>query len=103
MTESKDRLEKLSKLSQSKRALLLKALSKEAVKSGERMSIPKWARGSLIPLSFSQQRLWFIDQLEPGTPIYSVPRALRFKGEVREKWLEESINAVVARHESLRT
>jgi natural product biosynthesis luciferase-like monooxygenase protein/amino acid adenylation domain-containing protein len=60
-------------------------------------------RDAPLPLSFAQQRLWFVDQLEPGTPVYNVPAALRMRGTVDVPALERAIATVVARHESLRT
>ncbi len=55
------------------------------------------------PLSFSQQRLWFLDQLEPGSSVYNVPVAVRLYGSLNVRNLELSIYEVVRRHESLRT
>src|ERR1044071_8965593 len=57
----------------------------------------------VFPVSYAQQRLWFIDQIEPGSALYNMPVAFSFKGKVREEWLESSINSIIARHESLRT
>ncbi len=56
-----------------------------------------------FPLSFAQQRLWLLDQLSPGTPFYNVPAAIRLKGRLDVKALEQSFNEIVRRHESLRT
>lgn len=56
-----------------------------------------------LPLSFAQQRLWFLEQLEPNTALYNVPLALRFKGVLRPELLERALNGVLARHEALRT
>jgi amino acid adenylation domain-containing protein len=55
------------------------------------------------PLSFSQQRLWFLDQFEPQSPLYLLPSALRLKGPLNVKALEQSLNEIVRRHEALRT
>jgi amino acid adenylation domain-containing protein len=56
-----------------------------------------------FPVSFAQQRLWFLSQLEPDNPSYNLPQILRLKGELNVDSLEQSINAIIARHESLRT
>ena len=55
------------------------------------------------PLSFAQQRLWFIDQLEPGSALYNMPVALRFEGPLRPAVLAGSLSEIVRRHETLRT
>jgi amino acid adenylation domain-containing protein len=56
-----------------------------------------------MPLSFSQQRLFFIDQLEPGIPVYNIPAAVRLHGMLDITALENSLNEIVRRHEALRT
>lgn len=61
------------------------------------------ARDGRLPLSFAQQRLWFLDQLEPNSAFYNIPIALDLTGDLKIDLLEKSINALAARHESLRT
>jgi amino acid adenylation domain-containing protein len=56
-----------------------------------------------LPLSFGQQRLWFLDQLTPHSADYVVPIGLRVTGDLRVPTLEAALSAVVARHEALRT
>ncbi|MEU4745506.1 condensation domain-containing protein, partial [Actinosynnema sp. NPDC023658] len=56
-----------------------------------------------VPLSFAQQRLWFIDQLEPDSAAYNIAELLDITGPLRPDALERALNAVVARHEALRT
>src|SRR3569623_1143368 len=58
---------------------------------------------SRAPLSFSQERLWFLEQFEPGTSVYLIPYALRVTGPLNISALEKAINRVVNRHEVLRT
>src|SRR6266498_2223177 len=65
--------------------------------------IERAPRGESLPLSFAQQRLWFIDQLEPGGAMYNIPSALRVRGELRRESLESALGEVVRRHEVLRT
>ena len=55
------------------------------------------------PLSFAQQRLWFLAQLEPDNPSYNVRQTLRLQGDLDVNALEQTINRIIARHESLRT
>ncbi len=65
--------------------------------------IERVTRDGALPLSFAQQRLWFLDQLEPGSAAYHVPILIRLTGSLDVGTLEQSIREVVDRHESLRT
>ena len=56
-----------------------------------------------FPLSFAQQRLWFLDKLEPGFSVYNVPEAFRLKGRLNTVALEQSVQEITRRHEILRT
>src|SRR6185436_8946487 len=56
-----------------------------------------------IPLSFAQQRLWFMEQLEPGTPIYNIPVAMTLTGRLDAAALVRSLDGIVRRHEALCT
>jgi amino acid adenylation domain-containing protein len=56
-----------------------------------------------IPLSYGQQRLWFLDSLEPGNPSSNINSAVRIEGQVETSALDKSINEIIRRHEVLRT
>ncbi len=78
----------------------------EAIRSGERsqtLPIETIIRGKQVQLSFAQQRLWFLDQLEPNNPFYNLPSAVRLSGELNKEALEQSFTEIIRRHESLRT
>lgn len=64
------------------------------------MPIP---RTGPLPLSFAQQRLWFLDQLNPGSTVYNIPIAVQLTGDLDAAALERSFNELVSRHEILRT
>jgi len=61
------------------------------------------ARGHSSPLSFSQQRLWFLEQLNPGGPLYNISGIIQLKGRLNVEALGQSLQEIVRRHESLRT
>lgn len=61
------------------------------------------SRSENLPLSFAQQRLWFLDQLIPNNPFYNIPLALNLTGSLNQAALEQTFNEIVRRHEALRT
>ncbi|MES2295470.1 MAG: amino acid adenylation domain-containing protein [Pseudomonadota bacterium] len=63
----------------------------------------EWPASDRCALSFAQQRLWFLDQYEPGSAFYNIPSAMRLVGDLDVAVLERSLNEVMRRHESLRT
>src|ERR1051325_420940 len=65
--------------------------------------VPRVARDAPLPLSFAQQRLWFIHQLEPNNPTYHIASAIKIKGSLAVEALEQSLAEIVRRHEVLRT
>ncbi len=62
-----------------------------------------WREGEPLPLSFAQERLWFFEQMEPGSPVYHVSGAFRLSGRLDAPALEASLDEVVRRHAALRT
>ena len=74
-----------------KRALLLELLRKQS------------ARPKVCPASFAQARLWFLDQLDPGSPVYNIPSAVPLPGNMNLDALQWSLNEIVRRHDVLRT
>jgi thioesterase domain-containing protein/acyl carrier protein len=67
-----------------------------------RFRIPRLQRAD-APLSFAQERLWFLDRLRPGSAAYNMPLALRLSGPLDRLALETAVNETIRRHESLRT
>lgn len=88
-----------SNLSPAKKALL------EKLKAGKLKAdiIPKHQDCKNIPLSFSQQRLWFIDQLYHGSSFYNIPIAFHIQGNLDIIALQQSLNEIIKRHEVWRT
>ncbi len=60
-------------------------------------------RNQELPLSFAQQRIWFLEQLDPGKPTYNIPGAVEITGKLNIEDFHSSINKIIKRHESLRT
>jgi amino acid adenylation domain-containing protein len=87
-----DRPEQHANVSPTERRALLAELLRK--KSGEQRA---------FPLSFAQQRLWFLDQWVPGNPAYTITTAVRLRGRLAPALLARSLNTIVQRHESLRT
>jgi amino acid adenylation domain-containing protein len=67
--------------------------------------VPHVANGKLqtFPLSFAQERLWFLDRLTPGSPFYNCPAAVRLKGQLDISALEKTLGEIIRRHAVLRT
>ena len=101
--ESSNIAERLANLSSAKRALLEQRLKEESRASLVVQSIPRRASREFAPLSFAQQRLWFLNRLDPESFVYNEARAVRLTGVLDVTALEKSLNYLIARHEVLRT
>jgi amino acid adenylation domain-containing protein len=93
-------------LSAERRALLAARLKRKGgggESAPETPSIVKTDRKGELPLSFTQRRLWFLDQLNPGMSAYNVLAPIHLKGALDVAALEKSVREIVRRHETLRT
>src|SRR5262249_45757818 len=91
------------RLAPAKRALLEQRLAGPGTAAGRGSEIRRRASAGPCVVSFCQQRLWFLDQLAPGSPAYNVPYAMKIEGDLRVEALARALEAVVSRHEVLRT
>jgi amino acid adenylation domain-containing protein len=88
---------------QQRKAEILTFLRSTAHANGAAPPLVPIDRSSHLPLSFPQQRLWFLDRMEPGNPIYNIAGAVTMRGDLDQHALEESLRIIIDRHESLRT
>jgi NRPS condensation-like uncharacterized protein len=96
-------LQRLRNLTPAKRAALMQMLHRDRIqKEGVRIQ-HQHDRAGTAWLSVAQQQMFFLEQIAPGLPTYNVPIAVRMKGPLDVNHLQSSMNAVVRRHEILRT
>jgi amino acid adenylation domain-containing protein len=91
-----------NKLTEAKELLAL-LLAEEGIKVPRKNVITRRKAGEPVPLSFTQQRLWFLSELEPDSAFYNIPIVIRLKGGLNAVALERALSELVRRHESLRT
>ncbi|HEY4562182.1 MAG TPA: condensation domain-containing protein, partial [Thermoanaerobaculia bacterium] len=94
---------RLEDLSPAKRELLLRQLKKLKGETPQPVIQPRAGQRAEVPLSYAQQRLWFLDQLQPGSPAYNLPTVVRLRGALDLGTYRRSLIEIVRRHESLRT
>src|SRR5262245_11653180 len=97
-----DLLGQISSLSPAKRALLEKMLLAQPADVAAVPAIKPRGEGE-IPLSYAQERLWFLEQLAPGNAFYNINSGVRLSGQLQAAALEQSLRELVRRHEVLRT
>jgi amino acid adenylation domain-containing protein len=90
-------------ISEAKQALLEQLLKEEGLDSDAGPTIPRRNRAEPLPLSYAQQRLWFLDRLVPGNPFYNIDAIVPIRAAVEVEILERTLNEIVDRHEALRT
>ncbi|GAB1537494.1 hypothetical protein NUACC21_01380 [Scytonema sp. NUACC21] len=79
------------------------ATAQQSQQSQQTPPIVRVPRQLKMPVSFAQQRLWFLQQFEPESGFYNIPVAVRFQGQPNIIALEHSLNHIISRHEALRT
>ncbi|MBW4632891.1 MAG: amino acid adenylation domain-containing protein [Iphinoe sp. HA4291-MV1] len=97
-----DLSQRIANLSPEKQALLQQRLMKKSTPVAKKQRIPRRETSAPSPLSFSQQRLWFLDQFESNRPFHTFT-AVRLIGILNLRALQQTLNAIVTRHEALRT
>ena len=98
--------QELAGLSPEQRLLVERWLRQEQapeVEEPQANRIPRRPATDTYPLSFGQQRLWLVNQMEPGSPFYNIPSAMRLTGPLDVSVLPRCVGEIVRRHESLRT
>ncbi len=101
MTDPDTLSERRARLSPSKQALLEKWRQTGAEPAAN--AIPRRSGSGPVPLSLAQERLWFLDQMELGAPVYNLPLAVGLTGRLDVEALRQSLDALVRRHAALRT
>jgi amino acid adenylation domain-containing protein len=96
-TRSRDRL------SDAQRLLLEKRIRGQAKPAVNKHAIRRVGGGPVFPMSYAQERLWFLDQMEPGNPFYNIPMGCLISARVDVAVLERAFTEIITRHESLRT
>jgi amino acid adenylation domain-containing protein/thioester reductase-like protein len=94
---------RIANLSPEKRKLLERLLAKEKVDTRQALILPRPAGMTVCPMSFAQQRLWVLHQLDPASPLYNIALVMRFRGRIDAGVLRRAHLELVRRHEVMRT
>ena len=97
-----DETQTASTLAEKRRALRKSLLREAGLASAVVTQIPRREQAGPSPLSFAQERIWFLDKMDPGKAHYNVSRTIRLKGSLNVTALERSLNEIVRRHDVLR-
>ena len=93
----------LDEISRQKADILRFVADSRSFATSDLVPIPLISRDGALSVSFSQERLWFLSQLEPGNTAYHISGGVRLEGQLRVDILEQSLSEIVRRHEALRT
>src|SRR6266545_206780 len=102
-TKTSNLSNRVTSLSPEKQAILALRLRRKSPEVANEHIIPRRKETDAYPLSFAQQRLWFLSQLEPESVFYNIRQAVRLTGRLHVGVLRQSLNEIVKRHETLRT
>jgi amino acid adenylation domain-containing protein len=103
MEASPEVLRRIAALSPQQQTELLRRLGARQPAAAAQPEAIRRRPGPRAPLCFAQQRLWFLDQLEPGTPQYNIASAAPIRSRIDASVLQRSLTEVIQRHEALRT
>jgi len=98
-----DPTQRIAQLSPAKLALLERKLKKNKPAKEPKSETKSEEKQKYAPLSFSQERLWFLEQMEPDSCLYNLPSILPWPGPINPSLVEEALRQIVGRHSSLRT
>ncbi len=99
----KELLKNYHKLSKEKQKLVKLLLKEQGIDINEKIILPQTRDKKYYDLSYAQQRLWFLEKLEPNSPLYIIPSGVKIVGDVNVDYLLEAMQMIVDRHEILRT
>ncbi|MGA9997203.1 MAG: condensation domain-containing protein, partial [Pyrinomonadaceae bacterium] len=98
-----DLTERITALSPEQRALFDAKLKERGLSAPQPQVIPRRKQQNHCRLSFDQERIWFVDQMEPGNPAYNIFSVSSLNGHLDAQLMERALNEIVRRHEALRT